>query len=209
MIYHKGQFETFLTGEAEKQGVTESKLKERGTFAAKQIMNRINQKALLLSQGAMIAAGYAGATWLSAAFGIAYGAVQFRLSEALTVLCAFTPAAVPGLAVGCLLGNLASPYGVWDIVPGAVSTLLAALVGRKLRRVTVKGIPVLTLLMPVLFNALFVGAETAVLSGGEAGLPAFFVAAAQVAAGEAAVCFLGGIPLFFAVRKSRVFRNES
>lgn len=176
------------------------------TFTATEKMNAINKKALLLSQGAMVAALYAGATWLSAAFGIAYGAVQFRLSEALTVLCALTPAAVPGLAVGCVLGNISSPYGVWDVILGASATLLAALAGRKLRHITLKGVPVLTLLMPVAFNALFVGLETAFLSGSESGFAAFWMAAAQVAAGEATVCFLGGIPLYLAVKQAKIFR---
>ena len=85
-----------------------------------------NKKIMNLVFGAMIAAIYAAATYLSSVFGIAYGPIQFRLSEALTVLSVFTPAAIPGLTIGCIIGNLASPFGIWDIVFGSLATLLAA-----------------------------------------------------------------------------------
>ena len=62
-----------------------------------------------LTESAVIAALYAAATYLSAAFSLAYGPVQFRLSEALTVLSTLTPAAIPGLTIGCIIGNISSP----------------------------------------------------------------------------------------------------
>ena len=62
-----------------------------------------------LAQAGMIAAIYAALTYLAMVFNLAYGSIQFRFSEALTILPIFTPAAVPGLAIGCLIGNLASP----------------------------------------------------------------------------------------------------
>lgn len=169
-------------------------------------MNK-NKKVILLAQGAMIAAAYAAATWLSAVFGIAYGAVQFRLSEALAVLSVFTPAAVPGLTVGCILGNISSPYGVWDILVGSLATLLAALSARVLRNVKFKGLPLLSILMPVVFNAVIIGAEVAFFLGSEASLTGFAVSAAQVGAGELAVCLAGGIPLFYAINKSGIFKR--
>ena len=63
---------------------------------------------LYLAQAGMIAAIYAALTYLAMALNLAYGSIQFRFSEALTILPIFTPAAVPGLAIGCLIGNLAS-----------------------------------------------------------------------------------------------------
>ncbi len=166
-----------------------------------------NKKILHLVHGAMIAAIYAAATYLSSVFALAYGPVQFRISEALTVLAVFTPAAIPGLTVGCILGNLSSPFGVWDIVFGSLATLLAAICARKLRKVTFKSLPLLSILMPVIFNAVIVGAEITFLFPTDApSLTAFIIAALQVGAGEAAVCLAGGIPLFFAVKKSRLFK---
>ena len=166
-----------------------------------------NKKLVYLVQGAMIAAVYAAATYLSALLGIAYGPIQFRFSEALTILAVFTPAAIPGLTVGCVLGNLTSPYGVWDIVFGSLATLLAAITARMLRKVRIKGFPVISLLMPVIFNALIVGAEiTFIFPTQEASLAAFVIAALEVGAGELAVCLIGGIPLYFGIKKTGLFK---
>lgn len=173
-------------------------------------MKNRNKQAIMLSQGAMIAAVYAAATYLSSVFGLAYGNVQFRFSEALTILSVFTPAAVPGLTVGCVIGNLTSPMGIWDILFGSAATLLAAVTARKLRKITVKGFPLFSLLMPVIFNALIVGAEiTFLLIESEATLPLFLISALEVGAGELAVCLAGGIPLFFAVKKSGLFSKTN
>lgn len=166
-----------------------------------------NKKILHLVHGAMIAALYAAATYLSSVFAIAYGPIQFRLSEALTVLSVFTPAAVPGLTIGCIIGNLASPYGMWDIVFGSLATFLAAITARKLRHIRFKGLPLLSLLMPVIFNAVIVGAEITVLTPGSSSKAALFALSAfQVGAGELAVCLLGGTALFYAIRKTNLFK---
>lgn len=166
-----------------------------------------NQKIIHLVHGAMIAAVYAAATYLSAVFGIAYGPIQFRFSEALTVLSLFTPAAIPGLTIGCIIGNLSSPFGIWDIVFGSLATLLAALTARKLRTITVKGLPLLSIIMPVIFNALIIGAEiTFLMPTDEANLAAFTTAALEVGAGELAVCLAGGIPIYYALKKTRIFK---
>ncbi|MBQ2842233.1 MAG: QueT transporter family protein [Clostridia bacterium] len=165
-----------------------------------------NKKIIHLVHGAMIAAGYAAATYVSAILQIAYGPIQFRFSEALTVLSIFTPAAIPGLTIGCILGNLSSPFGIWDIVFGSLATLLAAIFGRMLRKVTVKGLPLLSIIMPVIFNALIVGAEiTLLMPTGEANFTAFLIASLEVGAGELAVCLAGGVPIFYALKKTRIF----
>ena len=105
-----------------------------------------------LAQAGMIAAIYAALTYLAMLFNLAYGSIQFRFSEALTILPIFTPAAIPGLAIGCLIGNLASPYPL-DLIFGTAASLIAALLTRAVRHVRVKKIPVLAPLPPVLVNA--------------------------------------------------------
>lgn len=170
-------------------------------------MNR--RKIVAMAHGAMIAAIYAAATYLCAVFAIAYGNVQFRLSEALTILSVFTPAAIPGLTVGCIIGNLSSPFGVWDIVFGSLATLLAAITARALRNIRFRNFPVLSLIMPVIFNGLIIGAELTFLLPTDKGrLITFVIYALEVAAGELAVCVAGGIPLFYAVRKTGIFSNK-
>ena len=86
-----------------------------------------NKKALYLTQAAMIAALYVVLTMIANAFGLASGNIQVRFSEALTVLPFLTPAAVPGLFIGCLAANLATGAMLPDIVFGSLATLLGAI----------------------------------------------------------------------------------
>lgn len=166
-----------------------------------------NKKTLFLAQAAVIAALYAALTWLSAAFGLAYGSVQFRVSEALTVLCVFTGAAVPGLTAGCLVSNITSTVSPLDMLFGTAATLLAALCARALRTVRIKGLPVLSQLMPILLNSVFVAAETVLVSGSEGKAELFFLTAGGVAAGEAAMCIVLGLVLYTVLGRSKTLRK--
>ncbi len=160
-----------------------------------------------LAQSAVIAALYAAATYLSAAFSLAYGPIQFRLSEALTVLAVLTPAAIPGLTVGCAIGNISSPMGIWDVLFGAAATLLSAVCARALRNVQFKKLPILSSSMPVLFNAVIVGLEIVLLTPTDgAKLTAFLISALEVGAGELIVCFALGLPLYSALRRTKLFK---
>ncbi len=82
-----------------------------------------------LAEGAIIAALYVALTWVSSLPGLANAAIQVRLSEALCILAYFTPAAVPGMWVGCILANLTTGGMLWDIIFGSLATLLGALGG--------------------------------------------------------------------------------
>lgn len=142
-----------------------------------------------LAMGGVIAALYAALTLIFAP--ISFGEIQFRVSEALTLLPILTPAAVPGLFVGCLISNLlASGAGWMDVVFGSLATLLAAVMTRLLRRYSW-----LAALMPVVFNGVIIGA---VLSRAFS-LP-FLATACTVALGEAAVCYMLGLPLINVLR---------
>lgn len=167
-----------------------------------------SKKIRFLAQGAVIAALYAALTYAAAALNLAYGGVQFRFSEALTILPVFTPAAAPGLALGCFLSNLASPLGIVDWVFGTAATLLAALLSRAAAGFRVKGVPVLAPLPPVLTNALFVGLELACLSGAEFSWGAFSwaafgAAALSVGLGELVVCYALGLPLWAVLHRAK------
>lgn len=89
-------------------------------------MNMRNKKVLFITQAALIAAIYVALTYVSASFNLASGSVQMRLSEALCVLPFFTPAAVPGLFIGCLIANLLTGSVIWDILFGSLATLIGA-----------------------------------------------------------------------------------
>ena len=161
----------------------------------------MNKKTLYLTKAAMIAAIYTVLTYAAAALNLAYGEIQFRFSEALTILPIFCPAAVPGLTVGCLISNIMSTVNPLDMVIGTLATLLAALCTRALRGVTIKGYPLLSMLMPVLFNGVFVGAEIAWFTGENTFWQAFVPASLSVAVGEAAVVLGLGTLLFLLIRK--------
>lgn len=160
------------------------------------------KKAYPLVMGALIAALYAALTYAASVLGLAYGPVQFRFSEALTVLAALTPAAIPGLTIGCFLGNLGSPYGMIDIVCGTLATLVAAVLSYATRNVRIKGIPVLAPLFPIISNAVIVGAEIAVYLPEGFTVYGFLINALWVGLGELVVCYAAGIPLLIAIEKT-------
>ena len=149
----------------------------------------------------ILAAVYCVVTMVTASF--AYGPVQFRFSEALTVLPFLFPGTWPGLFVGCLVANLLSPYGPIDIVIGSLATLLAALWTEKVNR------PWLAPLPPVLCNMVLVGG---MLAWYEVGFTAQFAAlfavnAVWVGIGEAVVCYVLGLLLIRAVPKVSYLRR--
>lgn len=132
---------------------------------------------------ALIAALYASLTLVNP---LSFGQVQFRISEVLTILAAITPAAIPGLTVGCLIANFAS-FMPLDCVFGTMATLLAALTAWILRNLRIKGYPVLSAMMPVIFNAIIIGAQLCLYSGNVT-LKSFVLLALSVGAGEFVVC---------------------
>lgn len=130
-------------------------------------------------------------------------AIQFRASEALCVLAFFTPAAIPGLSIGCLLFNLTSGAALpLDFLVGSAASLLAAAGMWCGRRITVKNMPVLGLIMPALTNAVLVGWELTMYIG-----QAFWLNAVQVAIGELAVLFTLGNVLYFAIKNRGLDRR--
>lgn len=169
---------------------------------------RTTKNVRFLTQAAMIAALYAVLTYAAAAVNLAYGAVQFRFSEALTVLPVFTPAAIPGLAVGCFLANLGSPLGLVDWIFGTGATLLAAVGTWMARKIQIKGVPVLAPLPPVVANVVLVGFELSCLSSagtfalGNFTWAAFGASALSVGIGELVICYALGLPLLLALRKT-------
>lgn len=160
----------------------------------------MNKRTRYLAHGAIIAALYAVLTHLQNIIlpNSATMAIQFRLSECLCILAFFTPAAIPGLTVGCLLFNITFAAALpLDFLVGTLATYFTAQSMWLLKNVTVKGYPLAGMLMPALFNAILVGWElTAYIGGG------FLLNAVYVAIGEAVVLLTLGSALywFFRVR---------
>ena len=141
-----------------------------------------------IATAAIIAALYTVMSLLSSVFGLTYGPIQCRFSEALTVLPFFLPEAVPGLFVGCLVTNLMSTVGPLDIIFGSMATLLAALWTAKMPNKFLATLP------PVICNAVIIGAMIAWYEGGfSAQFPALFAYnALTVGIGEAIACYVLG-----------------
>ena len=168
---------------------------------------------LFLVQAGLIAAAYAAATYLCAAWGLAYGEVQFRFSEALMVQALYTPAAIPGLTIGCVIANLGSPFGVIDIVCGSFATLLAVCLIYMTRHMTVKigkeKLNLLAPLFPVLTNAVIVGLEISAFMPEGLTWAGFAAAAVSVGIGELVCCYGLGIPLEILFNHLPVFRKNA
>lgn len=153
---------------------------------------RSSHKSLCLA--ALMAALYAAVTLATAP--LSYGLVQFRLSEALMVLCPMEPALAIGITLGCFLANLFSPVTALDLVVGTLATALAGLWTTRCRRAWLIPLP------NVLVNSVLVGGMLAWVLFPE-NLPlGFLLAAAQVGLGELAVMYGLGLPLLLFARRT-------
>ncbi len=180
-------------------------------------------RATYVAEAGLVAAVYAACTLVALLLlqGLAWGPVQFRISEALVVLAVLTPAAVPGLTIGCVIANLAAmvingtgALGLLDVVFGSLATLLGALWCRKFAER-----PKVALLGPVIANAVIVPAYLPILLQGlgfytipfttisldGAYLPMYLFGLVATGIGEAAVVYILGLPLLAALRKAKVF----
>lgn len=165
-----------------------------------------NKRNHNLATGAIIAALYAVLVYSQELLfpNSASAAVQFRVAESLSVLALFTPAAIPGLTVGCAISNLVFMGALpLDVLLGSFATFLAALCMYKLRNVTLKGLPVAALLMPAVFNGIIIGLEIEIFFiEGPFHFTSFLLQGSLVALGELGVLFTLGILL------CRVIKNK-
>ena len=171
-----------------------------------------NQKAIRITQTAIIAAMYAALTYAQSFLlpGTTTAAVQFRASEALNVLALFTPAAIPGLTLGCVISNLYSiGQGLpLDMIFGSFATLGATLCMYFLKNVKIKNYPFFAMLMPAIWNGVIVGWEIEYffIEGGFH-FSSFLIQGGCVALGELAVMFTLGTALYFAFIKRNISRQ--
>ena len=127
----------------------------------------MNKNTQTFAKIAMIAAIYTVVSLVLAPF--SYGNIQVRIAEALTILPLIYRPSIAGVTLGCFLTNLigammgVNPTGMIDAVVGTAATLFAAIPTYQLRDRKIAGIPVLSLMMPVIFNFFFVGMELSVL----------------------------------------------
>lgn len=173
----------------------------------------MNSKTRFICHAAILAAMYFALTHMQNLLlpGSATWAIQCRISEALCIFALMTPAAIPGITIGCLLFNLSYAGALpLDFLVGSLATLLACGGMWLLRDVTVKGCPFAAMLLPALFNALLVGWELTIYIG-DTGftMATFCINAVYVALGELIVLLIPGTILFYALKSrhldSRLF----
>ena len=162
-----------------------------------------NKQAYFITQAAVIAALYVVLTLFINAFDLASGAIQVRISEALTILPYLTPAAVPGLFIGCLLSNFMTGAAIWDIIFGSLATLIGA-IGTYLLRKWKWCAP----LPPILSNTIIIPFVLTYAYGIPGGIPFFML---TVGAGEVLSCGVLGMILLFALQRYRniIFKNNA
>ena len=152
-----------------------------------------DSKVLFLCRAAIIAALYVVLTYVANALGLANGSVQVRFSEALTILPFFTPAAIPGLFVGCLLSNILTGCAIPDIIFGSIATLLGALGTYALRKKS----PWLAPVAPIVANTVIVPFVLLYAYG----VQPLWLSFITVGAGEIISCGILGMLLLFALKK--------
>ena len=153
------------------------------------------KRVQFITQAAMIAAIYVVLTVFISAFNLASGAIQVRISEALTVLPAFTPAAIPGLFIGCLISNMATGCLPPDILLGSLATLLGAW-GTYLLRHFEWAVPI----PPILANALIIPFVLTYVYHIPGGVPYFML---TVGIGEILSCGVLGMIVYNVMAKYR------
>ena len=157
--------------------------------------------SFLIAQGALIAAAYVVLTIAFAPF--SFKEIQVRISEALTILPMFTPTAVPGLAVGCLLANFLGGAPILDVIFGSLATLIGAVGTRLLRNRK----PELAIIPPIVANMLIVPFVLRYAYSVPMPIPLMMI---TVGLGEAISCSIFGLLLYkalFAHRKN-IFKTE-
>ena len=153
-----------------------------------------NKHVLHMVQAALIAAMYVVLTWVANLLRLANGVIQVRFSEALTILPFFTPAAIPGLFIGCLIGNILGGAILPDIIFGSIATLIGAFFTWKLREKS----PYLAPVPPIIANILIV--PFVLRYGYGVALPIPFMTC-TVGIGEIISCAVLGMVLYFALKK--------
>ena len=157
-----------------------------------------NKNLLFMTQAAMIAAIYVALTYLFAP--ISFSEIQIRIAEALTILPVFTPAAVPGLFIGCLIGNTVSGALLPDIICGSLATLIGAFFTWKLRNAH----PFLAPVPPIVANTLVVPFVLKYAYLVDLPIPLMML---TVCIGEILSCGVLGLIFYYALRphKERIF----
>ena len=167
-------------------------------------MKTTKERLLSLTYGAIVGAIYVALTWISGALGLASGAVQLRLGEALCVLPFFIPSTSVGLFVGCIISNLTMASAPLDIIFGSLATLIGAYLGSKMKNKWLVPIPTVvanTVIVPIVILVCYTAKETWSLG-------TYTLTALGVFAGEVLSAYVLGMLLLLAIQKRNLFNSK-
>lgn len=157
---------------------------------------------------ALIAALYSTVSLALAPF--SFGNIQVRVAEGLTLLPLLSPLPILGLSLGCFITNFigvimgVNVIGMMDVFIGTFATFMAAILTYKLRHIQIKGFPLLSTLMPVVVNAIIIGAELTFVFAPEVSLTYFIIFALEVGFGQLISVYFVGLPILNALKKRNI-----
>lgn len=169
------------------------------------MQKKAKYSVVFLTQTAVVAALYVGLTLLFAPF--SFGSVQFRVSEILTILPIFMKSSILGLSLGCFVANMMS-FSPWDMLFGTLATFIAAILTYVFRNIRCKNFNILSMLPPVIINAIIVGAEiTYIFTPELASVELLVFNMLSVGVGQTVMCLFVGVPLARVVDKMGILRS--
>lgn len=157
---------------------------------------------------ALIAALYSTVSLALAPF--SFGNIQVRIAEGLTLLPLLSPLPILGLTLGCFITNFigvvmgVNILGMMDVFIGTLATLLAAILTYYFRNIKIKGFPLLSTLMPIVINAIIIGAELAYVFAPKFTFTYFMIFALEVGIGQTIAVYLVGLPILNALKKRNI-----
>lgn len=170
---------------------------------------------IIIAQAAIIAALYVILTFVANAFGLANYAIQVRFSEALTILPFFTPAAIPGLFVGCIVSNILTGCAMWDVLFGSLATLIGAVGTYAIGKIKWSGAKWFTPIPPIVANVAIIPFILEIVYKLEGSIKVFGITfeglnffQLTVGLGEVISCGVLGLILLFALNphRDKIFR---
>ena len=167
-------------------------------------MKSSKERLSSLTYGAIVSALYVALTWISGALGLASGAVQLRLSEALCILPFFIPSTSVGLFIGCIISNLTMASAPLDIVFGSLATLIGAYIGSKMKSKWLVPIPTVisnTVIVPIVILVCYTARDTWSLG-------TYAITALGVFAGEVLSAYVLGMVLLLALQRRGLLNSN-
>ncbi len=173
-------------------------------------LNKLNTPLQRLIMISMVATIYTVISLLGATY--SFSNIQIRFAEILCLLPIFFPWSIWGVTLGCFITNLLgavlgfNPIGLIDMIFGTLATFIAAYLTYRFRNVRIKDLPIVSVLMPVIINAIIIGLELTFVFG-NGNMKLFWIFALEVGIGQFIACVVFGLPIVYRLGKYNMFKQ--